>query len=149
MVVELREITSETVRGVCGLEVAEEQRSFVAPNALSIAEAHFTPHHWMRAIYADGDPVGFLLTYEDPEEDSFWVWRFMVDARRQQQGIGRQAMELLLDRWRSLGVTAAALSVIPANRKTIAFYQSLGFQLTGEEEGRELVMRRELEGNAG
>ena len=149
MVVELREITSETVRGVCGLEVAEEQRSFVAPNALSIAEAHFTPHHWMRAIYADGDPVGFLLTYEDPEEDSFWVWRFMVDARRQRQGIGRQAMELLLDRWRSLGVTAAALSVIPANRKTIAFYQSLGFQLTGEEEGRELVMRRELEGNAG
>jgi diamine N-acetyltransferase len=149
MVVELREITSETVRGVCGLEVAEEQRSFVAPNALSIAEAHFTPHHWMRAIYADGDPVGFLLTYEDPEEDSFWVWRFMVDARRQRKGIGRQAMELLLDRWRSLGVTAAALSVIPANRKTIAFYQSLGFQLTGEEEGRELVMRRELEGNAG
>jgi diamine N-acetyltransferase len=149
MVVELREITSETVRGVCGLEVAEEQRSFVAPNALSIAEAHFTPHHWMRAIYADGDPVGFLLTYEDPEEDSFWVWRFMVDARRQRQGIGRQAMELLLDRWRSLGATAAALSVIPANRKTIAFYQSLGFQLTGEEEGRELVMRRELEGNAG
>lgn len=149
MVVELREITSETVRAVCSLEVAEEQRGFVAPNALSIAEAHFTPHHWMRAIYADGDPVGFLLTYEDPEEDSFWVWRFMVDARRQQQGIGRQAMELLLDRWRSLGVTAAALSVIPANRKTIAFYQSLGFQLTGEEEGRERVMRRELEGVAG
>jgi diamine N-acetyltransferase len=149
MVVELREITSETVRAVCSLEVAEEQRGFVAPNALSIAEAHFTPHHWMRAIYADGDPVGFLLTYEDPEEDSFWVWRFMVDARRQQQGIGRQAMELLLDRWRSLGATAAALSVIPANRKTIAFYQSLSFQLTGEEEGRELVMRRELEGTAG
>lgn len=149
MVVELREITSETVRAVCSLEVAEEQRGFVAPNALSIAEAHFTPHHWMRAIYADGDPAGFLLTYEDPEEDSFWVWRFMVDARRQQQGIGRQAMELLLDRWRSLGVTAAALSVIPANRKTIAFYQSLGFQLTGEEEGRELVMRRALEGTAG
>jgi diamine N-acetyltransferase len=149
MVVELREITSETVRAVCSLEVAEEQRGFVAPNALSIAEAHFTPHHWMRAIYADGDPVGFLLTYEDPEEDSFWVWRFMVDARRQRKGIGRQAMELLLDRWRSLGATAAALSVIPANRKTIAFYQSLGFQLTGEEEGRELVMRRELEGTAG
>jgi diamine N-acetyltransferase len=149
MVVELREITSETVRAVCSLEVAEEQRGFVAPNALSIAEAHFTPHHWMRAIYADGDPAGFLLTYEDPEEDSSWVWRFMVDARHQRQGIGRQAMELLLDRWRSLGVTAAALSVIPANRKTIAFYQSLGFQLTGEEEGRELVMRRELEGTAG
>ena len=136
------------MRAVCGLEVAEEQRGFVAPNALSIAEAHFTPHHWMRAIYADGDPAGFLLTYEDTEEDAFWVWRFMVDARHQHQGIGRQAMELLLDRWRGLGVTAAALSVIPANRTTIAFYQSLGFHLTGEKEGHELVMRRELEATA-
>ena len=52
--VELREITSETVRAICELEVAVDQRSFVAPNAVSIAEAHFTPGHWMRAIYADG-----------------------------------------------------------------------------------------------
>jgi diamine N-acetyltransferase len=149
MAVELREITSETVRAVCSLEVAVEQIGFVAPNAVSIAEAHFTPHHWMRAIYADGDPAGFLLTYEDPEEDSFWVWRFMVDAQHQHKGIGRQAMRLLLDRWRSIGVTAAALSVIPTNRETIAFYQSLGFELTGEDEGGELVMRRQLEGSVG
>jgi diamine N-acetyltransferase len=149
MAVELREITSETVRAVCSLEVAVEQLGFVAPNAVSIAEAHFTPHHWMRAIYTDGDPAGFLLTYEDPEEDSFWVWRFMVDAQHQHKGIGRQAMRLLLDRWRSIGVTAAALSVIPTNRETIAFYQSLGFELTGEDEGGELVMRRQLEGSVG
>jgi diamine N-acetyltransferase len=149
MAVELREITSETVPAVCSLEVAVEQSGFVAPNAVSIAEAHFTPHHWMRAIYADGDPAGFLLTYEDPEEDSFWVWRFMVDAQHQHKGIGRQAMRLLLDRWRSIGVTAAALSVIPTNRETIAFYQSLGFELTGEDEGGELVMRRQLEGSVG
>jgi diamine N-acetyltransferase len=149
MAVELREITSETVRAVCSLEVAVAQSGFVAPNAVSIAEAHFTPRHWMRAIYADGDPAGFLLTYEDPEEDSFWVWRFMVDAQHQHKGIGRQAMRLLLERWGSMGVTAAALSVIPTNRETIAFYQSLGFELTGEEEGGELVMRRQLEGSVG
>jgi diamine N-acetyltransferase len=149
MVVELREISSETVRAVCSLEVAVEQTGFVAPNAVSIAEAHFTPHHWMRAIYADGEPAGFLLTYEDSEEGSFWVWRFMVDARHQHKGIGRQAMGLLLERWRSLGVTVAALSVIPTNADTIAFYESLGFEMTGEEEGGELVMRRQLEGSVG
>jgi diamine N-acetyltransferase len=145
MDVELREITRETVRAVCGLEVAEVQRGFVAPNGLSIAEAHFTPHHWMRAVYADGEPAGFLLTYEDPAEDAYWVWRFMVAAPHQHKGIGRQAMELLLGRWRSLGVGAAALSVLPANREAITFYESLGFELTGEEESDELVMRRELD----
>ncbi len=50
MAIDLREITSETVRTICELEVAVDQRSFVAPNAVSIAEAHFNPGHWMRAI---------------------------------------------------------------------------------------------------
>ena len=63
MAVELREVTSETVRAICSLGVAADQTGFVAPNAVSIAEAHFTPNHWMRAIYADGEPAGFLLTY--------------------------------------------------------------------------------------
>lgn len=38
--VTLREITRDTVRRICALEVAPEQRHFVAPNAVSIAEAH-------------------------------------------------------------------------------------------------------------
>jgi ribosomal protein S18 acetylase RimI-like enzyme len=42
-------------------------------------------------------------------------------------------------------VGAAALSVLPANREAITFYESLGFELTGEEESDELVMRRELD----
>jgi hypothetical protein len=59
--VELREITSETVRAICELEVATDQRSFVAPNAIPIAEGHFTLGHWMRPVYADGQPVGFVV----------------------------------------------------------------------------------------
>ena len=62
MDVELRQITSETIRAICELEVATDQRSFVAPNAVSIAEAHFTPGHWMRAIYADGEPIGHRVS---------------------------------------------------------------------------------------
>ena len=49
-VVELREITFETVRAICRLEVASSQAGFVAPNAVSIAEAHFAPTAWFRAI---------------------------------------------------------------------------------------------------
>jgi diamine N-acetyltransferase len=144
MHVELREITHETVRAVCGLEVPAEQRGFVAPNALSIAEAHFVPTHWMRAIYADGEPAGFVLTHEVPGEGTLYLWRFMVADGFQRRGIGRRAMELLLDRWRGLGVAAATLSVVPDNRGAIALYESLGFRLTGEQEHGEVVMRLEL-----
>jgi diamine N-acetyltransferase len=144
MDVELREITGETVRAICSLEVPAEQRGFVAPNALSIAEAHFVPTHWMRAIYADGEPAGFVLTHEVPEAGTYYLWRFMVADGFQRRGVGRGAMELLLDRWRALGAAAATLSVVPDNRGAIALYESLGFRLTGEEEHGEVVMRLDL-----
>jgi len=142
--VELREITSETVRAICDLAVEEDQRSFVAPNAVSIAEAHFEPKHWMRAIYADGEPAGFVLLFEDPAEPDYFVWRLMVAAGFQKRGIGRRAMELLIERWREIGAPEAALSVEPENTVAIAFYESLGFRLTGEVNSGELVMRKPL-----
>ena len=145
MSVELREITGETVRAICKLEVSENQRGYVAPNAESIAEAHFQPKSWFRAIYADDRPAGFVLTYEDPEGEGYHLWRFMVDSRHQRLGVGRRAMELLLERWRGLGAPAGSLSVVEGNDAAIAFYESLGFQLTGEREGAELVMRLAFE----
>ena len=105
MEVELREITSETVRTICELTVADDQRSFVAPNAVSIAEAHFTPGHWMRAIYADGQPTGFALTFDDPSE-GYFLWRFMIAEGHQRRGIGRLAMQQVLEHWREIGATA-------------------------------------------
>jgi diamine N-acetyltransferase len=143
--VELREITGETVRAICDLAVGGDQGGLVAPNAVSIAEAHFQPKSWMRAIYADDDPAGFVLTYEDPEGEGYHLWRFMVDGRRQRSGVGRRAMELLLERWRGLGADSASLSVVEGNDGAIAFYESLGFRLTGEREGGELVMRLAFE----
>jgi diamine N-acetyltransferase len=117
--------------------------------SLSIAEAHFVPQHWMRAIYADGQPAGFVLTYEDQRSRTYDLWRFMVDASFQRSGVGRRAMQLLLDRWRGLGASGARLSVVPANTAAISFYESLGFRLTGDEEHGEVVMRLDLERGAG
>jgi diamine N-acetyltransferase len=145
MPVELREITAETVRAICDLDVGDDQGGYVAPNAVSIAEAHFQPKSWFRAIYADGEPAGFVLTFEDPEGEGYHLWRFMVDGRHQRRGVGRRAMELLLERWRELGADAGSLSVVEANAGAIAFYESLGFRLTGEREGDELVMRLAFE----
>lgn len=143
MDVELRQITSETVRAICELEVAADQRSFVAPNAVSIAEAHFTPGHWMRAIYADGQPVGFVLTFDEPSE-GYFLWRFMIAAGQQRRGIGRRAMQQVLEHWRELGATAARTSVVPSNIGATRLYESLGFRLTGEEDDGELVMSLDM-----
>ena len=59
--ISLREITFETVRQITALDVTDQQRSYVAPNAVSIAEAHFNPGAWFRAVYAGDEPVGFVM----------------------------------------------------------------------------------------
>jgi diamine N-acetyltransferase len=58
----LREITKESLRDITRLSVSPEQERLVATNAESIAEAYFLPDIvWLRAIYADDIPVGFLM----------------------------------------------------------------------------------------
>lgn len=37
-----RTVTSDTVRVICNLRASKNQEQFVAPNAVSIAEAYFT-----------------------------------------------------------------------------------------------------------
>jgi hypothetical protein len=67
----LREITKENLSGILKLKVASYQEKFVASNAVSIAQAHFSPLvAWFRAIYADEVPVGFVMLEDDPNNSS-------------------------------------------------------------------------------
>ena len=95
--ISLREITQETVNAILNLRVAKAQEQFVASNAVSIAQAHFSQEAWFRAIYADETPVGFLMLSDQPDKGEYFLWRFMVDAQHQGKGYGNRALELLID----------------------------------------------------
>jgi len=141
-VVALREITAETVREICRLSVRDGQDEFVAPNAVSIAEAYFSPEAWFRAIYAGGTPVGFLMLADDPEDKEYYLWRMMVDARYQGMGFGRRAMELLIEHVRTRpGAAELCTSVVQAEGGPQGFYEKLGFRLTGEYDDDQAVMK--------
>ena len=142
--VELREITTHTVRTVTGLSVTPEQMGYVAPNAISIAEAYFEPKAWFRAIAAGDELVGFVMVYRDPEAQQFYVWRFMIDAQHQGRGYGKRAMELLLDEARGDGASHVTLSVVPGDQSALGFYKNLGFEETGEVEHGEHEMKLAL-----
>jgi diamine N-acetyltransferase len=127
MPVELREITAETVRTICGLEVAEEQRENVAPVAISIAQAHFEPRATFRAIYAGDEPVGFMLWRDDDKPNTAYLWRFMVDRRHQGKGYGRDALEQVFAMLKAQGVTKLSASVVRGEHSPLGFYLSIGF----------------------
>lgn len=140
--VTLREITRETVRTICRLEVAESQRRFVASAAVSIAEAHFSPEAWFRAIYAGDEPVGFVMLSVDRERPEFALWRFLVDSRHQRRGYGRAAIARVVEQVRAWGAKELLLSYVPGDGSPEAFYRGLGFEPTGQVDDGEIVMRR-------
>ena len=149
--VTLREITAETVRAVIKLSVAEHQRKFVAPNATSLAQALFAPEAWYRAIYLDDEPVGFVMLSDAtlldpvPENPQIGLWRFMVEAKHQRQGVGRAAMAKIIEHVRSKGVfEKVSLTYFPADGGPEPFYRSFGFLPTGEMEDDEVVMELAL-----
>src|SRR5688500_10068349 len=93
----LREITKETVREVTKLDVGHDQEDMVALNSVSIAEALFEAKAWYRANYAGEEAAGLAMVWRDPPEGVFYIWRFRVDARGQGRGVGRRALELLIE----------------------------------------------------
>jgi diamine N-acetyltransferase len=146
MDVSLREVTQENLFAVLGLEVAPEQRDYVSPNAKSIAEAHFEPRAWFRAIAAGDELVGFAMVYRDLEEGEFHIWRFMVDARHQGRGYGLRAAGLLLEEARGDGYDAVTLNVRPGEHSALGFWERLGFEDTGEVEHGQMLLRLVLSG---
>jgi diamine N-acetyltransferase len=149
--VSLREVTTENLEAVLALDVGEDQRPFVASNAKSIAEAHFHPEAWFRAIYAGETLVGFLMLHDDslradpPEERCYFLWRLMIDAAHQGRGFGRRAVALLVDHVRT---RPHAHELLTSFRRGAGspegFYDKLGFRPTGEEVEGEVELRLPL-----
>ncbi|MCU0607294.1 MAG: GNAT family N-acetyltransferase [Candidatus Edwardsbacteria bacterium] len=140
--VTLREITKETCRSILRLEVAEGQRKFVAANAVSIAEAHFSEHAWFRAIYAGETPVGFVMLALEPEYATYTLWRLMIDRNHQGKGYARRAMGLVIEHVkRQYCASELTLSYVPGEGDPSAFYRKLGFVETGEWDDDERVMK--------
>jgi diamine N-acetyltransferase len=144
--VTLREITAETVRAVCALEVGPEQHGYVAPNAVSIAQAHFEPKAWFRAVYADETPVGFVMLHQDPEEGAYFLWRFVIAAEHQGAGYGKTCPRpRRCARPRAAGREGAPLELRARRGSAGRVLPPLRLAETGEADGGEVVLRLELE----
>ncbi len=147
--IHFRRITAQTVRQVCRLSetLTAQQRDMVADNALSIAQAHFSDNAWMRAIYVDDTPIGFIMTHTGSDDDDgidcagVFLWRFMIAGPFQGKGYGRKAMELLLDHLRAEGATELYTSCGQGEGSPEGFYKKLGFVPTGEYYDDEVELR--------
>ncbi len=145
--VTLEEITGDTVRGILLLSetLSEPKRYFVATNAISLAQAHFSEDAWFRAIYAGRTPIGFVMLSIDEEKAEYFVWRFMLGEPYHGRGYGRKAIEAIMDHVRTLPEAKyLELSYGQGPGSPEGFYKKIGFVPTGKVEYGEVYARIEL-----
>ena len=158
--VELRKVDAKNIWKICALEVAEDQRNFVATNTQSILEAYCAISSGGVAmpygIYDGETPVGFVMLgfgcedWEDAPEiakDTYNIWRFMIDRRYQRKGYGKQAMEVVLRLVETFPHGKADwvwLSYEPENQVAAELYRSFGFRENGQMDGDEFIAVRPL-----
>jgi diamine N-acetyltransferase len=98
--IHFKRITAQTVVTICKLSetLTPAQRKMVGDNALSIAMAHFSENAWMRAIFADETPIGFILLHFGADYDDgidcpgVFLWRLMIAGPYQGKGYGERAI---------------------------------------------------------
>ena len=139
--VSLREVTDANRSEIEALSVTPQQETFVASVADSLIEAAETPDAkpWYRAIYAGETPVGFVMISDNiaPEHREYlgpyFLWRLLIDARRQGRGYGRAALDLVLEYLATRpGCDRLWSSFIPGDGSPIDFYLQYGFVPTGD-----------------
>jgi diamine N-acetyltransferase len=141
-------ITATTLNQVCNLSetLSPAHRKMVADNVRSIAEAHFSPSAWMRAVYADDTPIGFIMThtgsdYEDGIDcPGVFLWRFMIAESHQGKGYGKLALEKLIRHLKAMGIPHLYTSCGQGEGSPEGFYRKLGFVPTGDHYGHEIEL---------
>lgn len=141
-------ITATTMNRICDLSktLPSAQRNMVADNVFSIAEAHFSPCAWMRAVYADDTPIGFIMTHTGSDYENgldcpgVFLWRLMIARPFQGKGFGKLALEKLIEHLKAMGIPLLYTVCGQGEGSPEGFYRKLGFVPTGGLYGDEIEL---------
>ena len=151
--VTLREVTDENRHAVLAVRVAPTQERFVGTVAGALTDAREIPQGkpWYRAIYADGQPVGFVMVSWNVKPDPpriigpWFLWKLLVDERHQRLGYGREAVRLVAEIVRANEAAELLTSCVPGADGPEPFYRRVGFRPSGElDENGEIILALEL-----
>jgi GNAT superfamily N-acetyltransferase len=151
--VTLRPITEADRESVVALRTTPAQERFVSTVADSLAEAAGCPEGkpWYRAVYADDQPVGFVMLSWDlkpqpPDLNGPWfLWKLLVDQRHQRRGVGTEVVRQVADLVRANGGTELLTSYVPGEGGPAGFYALLGFVPRGDVDTEgEIILRLDL-----
>ena len=126
--INLREITETNLISIIDLDVSENQNDLVAPNAVSIAQGHYSKSAWFKGIFNDDVAIGFVMLDLITEENKCFLWRFMIDKKYQGKGYGKIALTQVIEYVKSFKVfDNIGTSYVATDNSAEGFYKNFGF----------------------
>jgi len=140
----LVELSATTIVAVNNLSLKPGQEQFLAPVSYAVAGAVSNPATaWQRVVLDEDEVVGFVSANfdEDAPEEHFRsvLWRINVDADDQGRGVGRFAVEKLLEEARKRGKDHVDVIYEAGEGGPEAFFQRVGFTPVAETEYGEVI----------
>ncbi|MFT4215249.1 MAG: GNAT family N-acetyltransferase [Microbacterium sp.] len=140
----LVELSAATIVAVNNMSLKPGQEQYLAPTSYAVAGAVVNPTTaWQRVVLDDDQVVGFVsanFDHDAPQEHFRSVlWRINVDADDQGRGVGRFAIEKLLDEARARGMDRVNVIYEAGQGGPEAFFERVGFTPVDETEYGEVV----------
>ncbi len=157
--IKFEKITENNLSTCVALNPGEANKDFVAPNVRSLAIAYVNQDNGVctpmpYAIYKDEVMVGFIMMSflgkdqdNDVEEDTYDIWRFMVDEKYQGKGYGREALMKAIELIKSFPhghANQIILSCASGNKAGNSLYKSVGFKPNGNAYEDQIEMALDL-----
>ncbi|MEX0968957.1 MAG: GNAT family N-acetyltransferase [Paracoccaceae bacterium] len=147
-----RAVAWDNVNALLRLKLAPGQETFVAPNAVTIAQAAYEPAAELLALYASDAPVGLMALLDmtkdgpsitdDEPRDGAYIWRLMVDASQQGNGYGKAALDAAAAWAQARGLKKLYVSTVPGDGSPRPYYEASGFVATGDiVDGEDMLLR--------
>jgi len=139
--IHLREIFKYNFNEIAELHVADHQVDQIATNAYSLAEAHYTEDAWIRGIYYDETPVGFVMLSLNHDEHIYKFWRIMIDQNHQGKGYAKSVITEVIEFIKTLPEAKEIFAQFneKENADPGSIYRHFGFLENGTLDGFEHI----------
>lgn len=120
--------------------LAPGQEAFVNPAGFSIGRAYLQPQSNVPCIICKNDiPIGYIV-FREWHDGTAASWSYYLDEQQQGFGYGRTTARLAVQILNSaFPDRPIKLSAEKDNEKAHRLYRSIGFRLSGETDGDDLI----------
>lgn len=146
--IRLELVNKDNFDQVLDLEVAPKDQRRVASVEYSLAQAWLyrdSEDLFPYAVKSGQLTVGFLLLSYQPMENSYYIWRLLIDQKYQNQSFGKEIIRQVLQRARDdQQCHKVTVNYVIGNHKMRYILEKFGFQpvgLDGQEMKMELIVK--------